>query len=238
VLKFAPYAKTEVLAVSIVLIVVIAAVLTTGMVIDVLSAGVVAVLGLPLPIFLLSFFRDPSRRADREPIPPDQMLAPADGKITDITEVDHPRLGGKAVKIGIFLSVFNVHINRSPCKATVADVQYTPGKFLNALRAASAEQNESNELLLEPKQAVATGLPRQIIVRQIAGVLARRIVCDTKVGEILDSGQRFGMIKFGSRTELIVPKRDNLKIIARVGQKVKAGSDVLVQWTADRASGG
>lgn len=228
--RFTEYAKTEVLVVSLGLAGDIVLAVAVGVFLSVPIGILIAAVSIPVSVFLLTFFRDPVRRADHQKIAANQMLAPADGKITDIVDVDDPRVGGPAVKIGIFLSVFNVHINRSPCEAKVLDITYKSGKFLNALRSASAEQNESNTLVLEPAGDGLGGMPQRIVVRQIAGVLARRIVCAAAVDDVLQSGERFGMIKFGSRTELIVPKQDNLTVAVTIGQKVKAGSDVLVEW--------
>jgi len=173
------------------------------------------------------FFRDPQRR-----VPDDKrlLLAPADGKVTEISQVEREELGGKALKIGIFLSIFDVHINRSPCSARVLKIAHRAGRCLNAMKLASSEQNTCTELLLEP---TVEGLPGRVVVRQITGAIARRIVCACREGDVLQAGQRFGMIKFGSRTELIVPLRPEGRLAVKLGQKVKAGQDVLVTYQAD-----
>jgi phosphatidylserine decarboxylase len=168
------------------------------------------------------FFRDPARA-----IPRDERayLAPADGKLTEITPVDHDdRIGGPAVRLGIFLSVFDVHINRSPCAGVVRSVEYTRGGFLNAMNPESSTENESNTLVLDAGPVMGT-----LVVKQIAGLIARRIVCATAVGNRLTAGQRFGMIKFGSRTELVLPKPDELEIVVRVGDKVHAGRTIMAR---------
>ena len=170
------------------------------------------------------FFRDPQRK-----IPQDAglMVSPADGKIAEITPLEHDSfIGGPAVRIGIFLSIFNVHLNRVPCGARVLSLRYLPGKFLNALKPESARENESMWIGLED----AGQSRRRLIVRQITGQFARRIVCGLRPGETLARGQQFGMIKLGSRTELILPATEGLKIVVEVGQRVAAGSSVLARY--------
>ncbi|MFA5864075.1 MAG: phosphatidylserine decarboxylase [Phycisphaerae bacterium] len=234
-MKFTKYAKTEVLVFSLALAgdLVGLIVLTTVLYLKIspfvaLIAGLAYTLtAIPVMIFLLLFFRDPDRRPDREKIPSNVMLAPADGKITEITNIDDPRVGGPALKIGIFLSVFNVHINRSPCDATVLESTHKQGEFLNAMNLDSSHRNECNDMLLEPVDPSGR-LPNRIVVRQIAGLIAKRIVCAVKPGDVLTAGRRFGMIKFGSRTELIVPAASEPKIMVKLGQSVHAGDDVLL----------
>ncbi len=174
-------------------------------------------------IWAISFFRDPER-----PIPTDPryVLAPADGKVTHIADMDHDQtIGGPAVRISIFLSIFNVHINRSPCPGTVRAIMYQQGEFINAMCADSSHRNEANTLVLDG----ADGGPETVIVRQIAGAVARRIICHARVGDRLERGQRFGMIKFGSRTELTIPKREGDEVLVRLGQTVYAGRDPLIR---------
>lgn len=194
-----------------------------------LLVGCVLLLGM----FLLYFFRDPTRKADIRPFTGDCLLAPADGRITDIEEVEELRLGGRALRIGIFLSIFDVHINRSPCYGRVVDVVYRKGKFINAMKRDSSVENECNEIVIELQNEHCEDtkkLPNRIIVRQIAGLIARRIVCELKVGDHVRAGQRFGMIKFGSRTELLIPLMPFPTIHVEVGQKVCAGDDILVSY--------
>ena len=182
-------------------------------------AGVFGVLWL----FVLAFFRDPERTG---PTDPAALLAPADGKITEVTHLDNePALGGPAVRIGIFLSIFDVHINRSPCDGRVVGCDYKRGRFLNALRPESSTENESNTVTIESTHPCVG----RILVRQVAGLIARRIVCHCGPGDQLTRGQRFGMIKFGSRTELTVPAHGGLEITTRVGDKVRAGRTVLLR---------
>lgn len=180
---------------------------------------------IPLAL-IVWFFRDPPRRTPQEP---GLYVSPADGKIAEITKLDHDDfLGGPAVRIGIFLSIFNVHLNRAPCRARVIRLRYHPGEFLNALDPASALRNENMWIGLE----TADSPHRRVVVRQIAGAIARRIVCGLRSGELLEPGQKFGMIKLGSRTELIVPDEPGLRIAVQLGQKVKAGTTVLARREA------
>lgn len=172
---------------------------------------------------LLSFYRDPPRRI---PARPDALLAPADGRIVAI-ERETPPGGAPQLRIVIFLSVFNVHVNRSPCAGRIFAIDYQPGKFLNALDERSNAENESNTLQLAPR----VPLPGPVLVRQIAGVLARRIVCAARVGDELTAGQRFGMIKLGSRTELTAPDDGRWRVDVRVGDSVRGGVTVLLSRT-------
>lgn len=186
-----------------------------------------ALVVLPLLVFLFAFFRDPERD-----IPTDQfvMVSPADGKVSDITSLPHHELlGGPCVRVGIFLSVFNVHINRSPCDGKVIDVRYKRGRFINALNHGQAsEQNESNMIVL----ADPTGGEPVAIVKQIVGLIARRIVCEKEVGDLCTRGERIGMIKFGSRTELYIPTRLEPTIVVEIGQAVRGGADVIARLGA------
>lgn len=181
-----------------------------------------ALIVVPILIWLFAFFRDPERV-----IPVDQraMVSPADGKVSDIAQLEHYELlGCSAVRVGIFLSVFNVHINRSPCDGRVVDVIYRKGRFLNAMsHSAASEQNESNTVVLAEPQ----GERRVAVVKQIVGLIARRIVFDKQKGDVLARGERIGMIKFGSRTELYIPTWLEPKIQVRVGQTVKGGQDII-----------
>ena len=187
----------------------------------VVSAEVVLVL---LLAFVLSFFRDPKRVV---PTDGNLVLSPADGVVSDIEEVDEDEfIGGRALRIGIFLSVFNTHINRAPCGVKVAGTRYRPGRFINAMNKRAGQVNESNYIHLvrleEPQD--------KLIVRQVSGAIARRIVCRVGEGQELAVGEQFGMIKFGSRTELYVPVRDDIKCIVQAGCKVKAGLSVLLRY--------
>lgn len=186
---------------------------------------------LPVLIWLFAFFRDPNRK-----IPAEQhtMVSPADGVVSDITELPHDELlGGPAVRVGIFLSVFNVHMNRSPCDGRVIAVNYKKGKFINAMRHGEAsEENESNTIILaEPRVAPGAGAgagQRPIaVVKQIVGLIARRIICTVNIGDSVERGQRIGMIKFGSRTELSIPMWLGPQIQVKVGQSVRGAADII-----------
>lgn len=171
---------------------------------------------------LLSFYRDPPRRV---PLDDRTLLSPADGKVMCV-ERRHGSDGCPRVRIVIFLSVANVHVNRSPCRGRVADVRYRAGQFLNALRPAATELNERSALTLEPPPP----LPGPVEVTQIAGLLARRIVCAVRPGDALAQGQRFGMIKLGSQTELTVPDDPRWHVLVRAGQAVRGGLTPLLRF--------
>jgi phosphatidylserine decarboxylase len=179
---------------------------------------------LALLAWALSFFRDPRRE-----IPRDEklLLSPADGTVKDIETVDETDfIGGPALRIGIFLSIFNVHINRSPCDARIEKITYHRGKFLNAMSPLAGKVNESNDIAM-----VRTKRPNdRLLVRQVSGAIARRIVCATEVGRQLAAGEQFGMIKFGSRTELYVPAGEYIECTVRIGDKVQAGITPLVKY--------
>ncbi len=177
-----------------------------------------AVVAAILWLWMLWFFRDPERNAR---CGPEDLLSPADGTVRDVEEVDAPGfLDGRAVRIGVFMSVFNVHVNRSPADAGVGWISYHPGAFHDA-RDRRACRNEHNLIGLQ----LAGG--RRILVNQIAGRIARRIVCEPQVGAQLARGQRLGMIKFGSRVELYLPLADAYRVAVRPGDRVKAGLTVL-----------
>lgn len=179
-------------------------------------------LALPVIVWLWAFFRDPNRPL---PTDPNTMVSPADGVVSDIGQIEHDEnLGGPCIRIGIFLSVFNVHVNRSPCDGRVVEVKYKTGKFINAMRHNDASsQNESNTIVL----AEPNGERRVAVIRQIVGLIARRIICDLKPGDSTHRGDRFGMIKFGSRTELYIPLWLNPDVKVAVGQKVRGTADVI-----------
>jgi phosphatidylserine decarboxylase len=183
-----------------------------------------ALLPLPFLIFLFAFFRDP-----RRPIPgdPTVVVSPADGVVSDITELEHDELlGGPAVRIGIFLSVFNCHVNRSPCDGRVIQTCYKKGKFINAMHHNDAStKNESNTIVL----AEPDGERPIAVVKQIVGLIARRIVCTVKQGDAVSRGQRIGMIKFGSRTELYLPKWLSPQVQVSVGQPVRGAKDIVAR---------
>lgn len=175
-------------------------------------------------VLIAWFFRNPARDI---PAGTGTVVSPADGKLVLIEELEHDEfVGGPAVQIGIFLSIFNVHINRSPIAARVIGLRYRKGKYLNALRPESARENEQLAVRIEGNDAPH----RRMVVRQITGAIARRIVCWLKPGDELAAGEQFGMIKLGSRTELVLPREAGLKIVAKLGDHVKAGSTVLAVY--------
>ena len=170
------------------------------------------------------FFRDPKRRI---PTDPAVVVAPADGLVDSIQEVDGDEfIGEPAVRISIFLSIFNVHINRVPVHCRILGLKHRRGRFLDARRPESSQQNEQLAIYLEQLGE----LPRKMIIRQITGLIARRIVCWLRQGDELAVGEQLGMIKFGSRTELILP-RNGLTLDVRLGDSVQAGSSVLGRYT-------
>jgi phosphatidylserine decarboxylase len=172
------------------------------------------------------------------PQQPDVVVSPADGTVTNIEEVDEPEFG-KALRISIFLSVFNVHVNRCPFGGEVVDVRYFPGEYLDARYAESAVRNE--QLWIDmivpspptplPEGEGRTGMPMR--VKQISGAIARRIVCWLKPGDKLEKGERIGMIKLGSRTDLLIPAGAAREICVKVGDKVAGGATILLKLHAN-----
>jgi len=189
-------------------------------------AGVIilieAVLGLIL-IWTLAFFRDPYRRAPEDK---DLLLSPADGTITDIEVVENNYIGGEALRIGIFLSIFDAHINRTPCRVKVKKIIYKKGRFKDARDPQSSQVNESNDLHL-----LRSGDPAEkLLLRQISGAIARRIVCEATEGDSLAAGEKFGMLKFGSRTELYLPAGAEIEMLVKKGDRVKAALTPLIRY--------
>ena len=175
-------------------------------------------------VWVLSFFRDPERT-----VPTDKkiLLAPADGKVTDIEIVEeNDFIDGAALRIGLFLSIFNAHINRAPCNVKVEKITYRPGKYKNAMKPRSGRVNESNDIEMTRIDSPED----RLVVRQISGAVARRIVCQANQGQKLTGGEKFGMIKFGSRTELYTPAHENKKCLVKIGDKVKAGLTPLIKY--------
>lgn len=191
-----------------------------------------AVIPFVLGLCIVWFFRNPSRKIPQES---GVVVSPADGKIVLIEEVEFDEyIGGPALLVGIFLSVFNVHINRTPIAARIIGLTYRKGKFLNAMLPESARENERLTMRIEETAAPH----RRMIVRQIAGLIARRIVCWVKPGDELEAGAQFGMIKLGSRTELVVPRDSSLRVTVKVGEMVKAGASVLARYEAPNGERG
>jgi phosphatidylserine decarboxylase len=178
-----------------------------------LTAAPWALPALILACFFLWFFRDPEREI---PNAADTVVSPADGKVTDVSQVMVD--GSPRLRISIFLNVFDVHVNRSPISGVISKVAYQKGKFLNAMNAASAEQNEQNIVTVE-------GEGQTVVFKQIAGLLARRIVFNKKVGDRVERGERVGLIKFGSRVDVLLDGSASVR--TKVGDRVKGGSSVL-----------
>ena len=179
-------------------------------------------------LWMLSFFRDPSRVIVRDE---NVLYSPADGTITDIELVEGTEPGSKALRIGMFLSIFNVHINRAPCSVRIEKLSYKKGQFKNAMSPDSSRVNESNDIymvrLAEPKD--------KLLVRQISGAIARHIVCEARENSEYSQGESFGMIKFGSRTELYlraIEDGDSVKYEAcvKTGDPVRAGLTPLIRY--------
>ncbi|HEV2275023.1 MAG TPA: phosphatidylserine decarboxylase family protein [Acidobacteriaceae bacterium] len=170
---------------------------------------------LLLAAFFLWFFRDPRRTVPEEP---GLVVSPADGKLTEVVRIQTPQ--GERIRLSIFLSVFDVHVNRSPIAGTITEIRYQRGQYLNALNSASAEKNEQNNVTVRGEEF-------EVTFKQIAGLLARRIVFRPKVGEFVERGQRVGLIKFGSRVDVLLPAHANLRVA--LGERVKGGSSVLAE---------
>jgi phosphatidylserine decarboxylase len=187
--------------------------LLAALVLGWLTGPALAVVPLLLGIFFLWFFRDPERAI---PADPGAIVSPADGKITEVapTQVN----GEPCTRISIFLNVFNVHVNRSPVSGVISDLRYRRGKFGNAMGAVSSNQNEQN--IVTVKSEVGT-----VVFKQIAGLLARRIVFTKKLGDNVARGERVGLIKFGSRVDVILPTAAS--IVVKVGDHVSGGSCTL-----------
>lgn len=168
-------------------------------------------------LFSLFFFRDPERTP-----PPREgaVVAPADGRVTAVTVSEDPERPGH--RVSIFLSIFSVHVNRSPTAGRVREIRYRTGEFRAAFRGDAAERNERNEMDLACERG-------SVGVRQIAGVVARRIVCRASVGDFLGRGERFGLIRFGSRTEVLLPP--NCPPTVRRGDRVRGGETVIAEWS-------
>ena len=173
----------------------------------------IAAIPVLLALFFLWFFRDPSRRI---PADPRAVVSPADGKVTEADWIETPQ--GSRLRLSIFLNVFDVHVNRTPITGTVTQVNYKKGMFLNAMRADSNVLNEQNVVVIEDGEY-------SVQVKQIAGLLARRIVCWVKPGDVLQKGERFGLIKFGSRVDVLLPPDANLRV--KKGDRVRGGASIL-----------
>ena len=183
--------------------------------------GFLGLIGLLLTVWVYYFFRDPERVIIEDD---NYLVSPADGEVIKVEEVDGPKEVGlenkKFKKISIFMNVFDCHVNRTPCSGTVEEILYKPGKFLNASFDKASEDNERNYYKIKDKDG------NDIIVVQIAGLIARRIVCETNKDQSLDQGDRIGMIRFGSRADVYY---ENYEPLVKVGQKTISGETLLAK---------
>jgi phosphatidylserine decarboxylase len=179
------------------------------------------------PLAVAAFFRDPERRVDTWPADPHEILAPADGRVMHAGE---PQPGvapeGEWLQVAVFLSVFDVHINRSPASGVVQDVTYRPGRWLAAFSSESAAENERSEIRMT---SVVDGVARPVVYRQVVGLLARRIVTRVRPGQTVLAGERIGLMKFGSRMDVFVPSDCTLTVSR--GDRVVAGETVIARWS-------
>ena len=175
-----------------------------------------AIIPFTLLLFIVYFFRDPYRIISADET---QFVSPADGRVMEITELDEDTfIKGRAIKVSIFLSIFNVHINRSPISGKVKYISYRPGKYLPAFKSHASEINERNTIGIENDRT-------KVLVHQITGFVARRIVCWSKKGDMLNQGDKFGLIKFGSCTEIIVPY--GVDIMVKKDDIVRGGITII-----------
>jgi len=168
--------------------------------------------------FIFYFFRDPERSI---PVDPATVVSPADGKVVEIISEDLDSRSG--TRISIFLSIWNVHVQRAPVAGRIAEVIYRPGRFFGAYRARASGENEQNVIYIDTPQGI-------LVFKQIAGAIARRVLCWKRKGEIVARGERVGLIRFGSRVDIWLPVE--AEIIVRRGQMVKGGESVLAKWTS------
>ncbi|MBK6495196.1 MAG: phosphatidylserine decarboxylase family protein [Gemmatimonadetes bacterium] len=175
---------------------------------------------LPIAIWVVAFFRDPVRSGRRGD---DVVIAPADGKVVSIIPIHEPHvIGGTATRVSIFMNVFNVHVNRYPSNGTITFRRYTPGKFFNAADEKAALENEQSDIgLTTPRGA--------LLVRQIAGLIARRIITDHAEGRTVSQGERLGLIRFGSRVDVFFPP--GVRILVKEGDGTQAGVTAIAEWT-------
>jgi phosphatidylserine decarboxylase len=184
------------------------------------AAAVVLVL---LALFVFSFFRNPERVIPTES---GAVVSPGDGRVVVVTDEENAGRPGK--RVSIFLAVWNVHVNRSPAAGTITKMEYRPGKFLAAMRERASLENEQNVFTLSTEAG-------ELVFKQIAGLIARRVVSWKKPGEKVARGERIGLVRFGSRVDLWLPK--DAEILVKVGENVQGGSSVLARWPAKPATG-
>jgi phosphatidylserine decarboxylase len=175
-----------------------------------------------LALFVFSFFRDPERVIPSEP---GAVVSPGDGRVVVVTEEENAGRPGR--RVSIFLAVWNVHVNRSPAAGTITKLEYRPGKFLAAMRERASVENEQNVFTLSTDAG-------ELVFKQIAGWIARRVVSWKKQGDKVARGERIGLVRFGSRVDVWVPKE--AEILVRLGENVKGGASVLARWTGKAAT--
>lgn len=175
-----------------------------------------------LALFVFSFFRDPDRVIPAEPA---AVVSPADGRVVVVSEEENAGRPGQ--RVSIFLAIWNVHVNRAPASGTIAKMDYRPGKFLAAMRERASFENEQNVFTLSTESG-------EMVFKQIAGLIARRVVSWKKAGEQVSRGERIGLVRFGSRVDVWLPK--GAEILVKVGENVKGGSSVIARWPAKRAA--
>jgi phosphatidylserine decarboxylase len=183
---------------------------------------IAAVVLVCLALFVFSFFRDPERVIPSEP---GAIVSPGDGRVVVVTDEEDAGRPGK--RISIFLAVWNVHVNRAPAAGIITKLEYRPGKFLAAMRERASMENEQNVFTLSTDSG-------EMVFKQIAGLIARRVVSWKREGERVARGERIGLVRFGSRVDVWVPK--DAEILVRVGENVKGGSSVLARWPAKGVS--
>ena len=195
--------------------------IVTSLLVGLLIHPLAAIPFVAFSLFSAWFFRNPLRRT---PADANAVISPADGTICLVKEVDEPEVGGKATRVSIFMSVFNVHVNRAPVAGRVAKTTYTPGKFSVASLDKASVENERNSIVLDTAKG-------KLLFVQISGAVARRIICYAKPGDALKAGQRFGLIRFGSRVDVYFPAGGSRPEVV-VGQKVVGGETVLGRFTS------
>ena len=173
-----------------------------------------------LALFVFSFFRNPERSIPQQA---GAIVSPGDGRVVVVRDEEYEGKAGK--RVSIFLAVWNVHVNRAPAAGRISKMEYRPGKFVAAMRASASAENEQNVFTLETDAG-------ELVFKQIAGLIARRVVSWKKAGDVVARGERIGLVRFGSRVDLWVPSE--AEIVVKVGQNVKGGSSVLAQWQPPR----
>jgi phosphatidylserine decarboxylase len=178
-------------------------------------------------VWVLSFFRDPPRV---RMYAAGDICSAADGTVTEVVQLNsYEGIDGPAIRIGAFLSLFNVHVNRSPCRGTVRSTSYKKGEFRDARDPLSGERNEAMTIVIDPDPPI----PGPVIVRQVAGLVARRIICHAKTGDQLAIGERFGLIKFGSRTEVVMPLAEQTEVLVKPGDRVRGGLTIIARQAVE-----